>query len=140
MKWIVVAITLAFLSVPSDTFLVSGYCWGSLEKNIKPMREYTDSSIPIKLKAGDEFTVVLDSNPTTGYSWQLAGKPDEAILKLLGSKFQPPKTQRRGAGGREFWTFKAVGAGSTAIVMKYVRPWEKDKPPAKKETFAVIVR
>jgi inhibitor of cysteine peptidase len=46
----------------------------------------------------------------------------------------------RGAGGTELWTFKAVGAGKTTIALNYARPWEKDIPPAKSETFTVDVR
>jgi len=94
----------------------------------------------ITAKVGEEFTITLDSNPTTGYSWKLPEKFSEGIIKLVNHEFQPPETQRKGAGGKEIWRFKAVTAGKTTITLDYVRLWEKDKEPAKKSTFEITVK
>ena len=91
-------------------------------------------------KAGEEFTITLESNPTTGYSWQLAEPLNEKIVKLVGSDHVPSRTDLVGAGGQENWTFRAVNKGSAKIALKYARPWEKDKPPAEKKTFLIKVR
>lgn len=104
-----------------------------------PVREFTDSSTPIDVTAGEEFSIVLDSNPTTGYSWRLAGKPDESIVQLVRAKFQPPETQLKGGGGTRLYTFRAAVPGETTISLEYVRPWEKKRRPARKESFAVTV-
>lgn len=92
--------------------------------------------------AGEEFVVNLASNPTTGYRWALAKPLDHKILNLLKTEYQPsPGSQNRvGAGGREVWTFRAVGQGFTVIEFKYAREWEKDKPPARRHTLRVRVR
>lgn len=93
-----------------------------------------------EVRAGQEFTITLDSNPTTGYQWQL-GKPlDENIVKLVSSKYKGPVTSKPGAGGEEGWTFRAEGTGKAEIALKYVRPWEKDMPAAKEQTYEVIVK
>jgi inhibitor of cysteine peptidase len=89
---------------------------------------------------GEEFSLTLASNATTGYHWELAEPLNEAIVKLVGSQYQAPNTNLLGAGGQEVWTFRAVGAGQTTINLKYVRPWEKDMPPAETASYTVSVR
>jgi len=93
----------------------------------------------ITAKVGEEFTITLDSNATTGYSWRLSDKFTEGVVKSLGSEYTPPETQRKGAGGKEIWRFKAVAAGKTTITLEYVRPWEKGVAPAMVKSFGVTV-
>ncbi len=88
---------------------------------------------------GDEFAIMLDSNPTTGYSWAVAGQPDAGVVDVEGSDFVDPDTELIGAPGKDLWTFKAVGKGSTSITLNYGRPWEQDQPPADQKTFQVEV-
>ena len=40
------------------------------------------------MRAGQAFTIVLASNPSTGYSWALAAAPPAAIVTLLGNSYQ----------------------------------------------------
>lgn len=94
----------------------------------------------IELTVGQSHTVTLESNPTTGYQWQVSVPPDEGILKVVHSEYKRPDSKLLGAGGTESWTFQAVGRGKTRIVMKYVRPWEKDASPAKTASFNVVVK
>jgi inhibitor of cysteine peptidase len=105
----------------------------------KKNRLYTERENTIRVKVNKEFSIILDTNPTTGYQWQLANPLDEKILKLTSSDYKAPKTKRVGAGGKEVWTFKALAAGQTTISFKYVRPWEKDKEPEKSIAFAVNI-
>lgn len=100
---------------------------------------FSDPAKPVKITAGSDFTLTLESNRTTGYQWQLAGTPDESVVKLVGSRYELADTKLIGAGGREVWTFKAVGKGKAEIGLKYVRPWEKDVPPVKEAVFTVVV-
>jgi len=87
-------------------------------------REYSDPSVPIVVEEGQEFSILLESNPTTGYQWQLTQPPDEAVLSLVKTEFEEPEENLLGAGGRERWTFKAEGRGRTTLYFVYVRPWE----------------
>jgi predicted secreted protein len=89
---------------------------------------------------GRTVSVSLDSNPSTGYRWRLAGPLNESIVKLAGSHYKPPVRQIPGAGGTETWRFNAVGRGKTSIVLEYVRPWEKKEAPARKTVVKVIVK
>ncbi len=99
-----------------------------------------DRACVISARAGKEFTIRLDSNPTTGYSWQLAEPYDESIVRLLEAEYIPSTTKRVGAGGEEKWTFQALKKGTAKISLKYARPWEINKPPAKEKVFLIRVR
>lgn len=93
-----------------------------------------------KVHTGEEFSVKLESNPTTGYSWRMALSPDPGVVQSAGDRYVAPNTEMMGAPGQEIWTFRAVGEGSTRIVLEYVRPWEKDVPPARTHEMIVVVR
>ncbi|HHT9131176.1 MAG TPA: protease inhibitor I42 family protein [Candidatus Tripitaka californicus] len=105
----------------------------------KQVREYGEPDNAIEVKAGKDFIITLESNRTTGYGWQLARPLDGAVLELVGSEYTPGESKLIGSGGREIWTFRAVGAGKTPIAFKYIRPWEKDVPPAREASFTVAV-
>ena len=99
-----------------------------------------ENSKVIKVNAGSNFTITLDSNATTGYKWEIANVLDVRLLKLVGSKYIPTKTDIVGAPGKEEWTFKAMAAGKAVISFKYARPWEKDKPPVQADSFLIIIK
>jgi inhibitor of cysteine peptidase len=94
----------------------------------------------IEAQAGQNFTIILKSNPTTGYQWQLAKPLDESIVQLISPEYLTDKTKLVGAGGKQVWVFKALKAGQTNISLKYVRPWEKNTPPQNEESFVIIIK
>lgn len=98
------------------------------------------AAIPIAVKAGDEFVVTLDSNATTGYKWQLSGKPNGKIVTFVKSIYNAPSQAIPGKGGTESWSFKAVGKGSATITLAYARPWERGVAPVRVQRFDVGVR
>lgn len=103
------------------------------------IKSYPIEAFVIEAIVGEKIVLTLDSNPTTGYSWELAGPIDDKFIEFLNSEYMAPETKLVGAGGHEMWTFKALKKGKTTIVMKYVRPWEKDKPPAEIKKFEVNI-
>jgi len=95
----------------------------------------------LEVKVGQEFNITLESNPSTGYGWQLAKQLNETILVLIGFEYKSSGSGLIvGAGGTEIWTFKAVKSGTAEISLKYVRPWETDVPPIKEENYGIIVK
>jgi inhibitor of cysteine peptidase len=94
----------------------------------------------IESKVGDRFTIPLEANHTTGYSWRLAQQPDPAILKQLGEKYDEENSGSVGAGGIETWTFQAMAKGATTLVFEYARPFEKNVPPAKTSKFKITIK
>jgi predicted secreted protein len=94
----------------------------------------------IEVPLGKNALISLESNHTTGYMWQLAKPLDKDILELINTQYITTETGLIGAGGKEAWNFKALKKGSTEVSLVYVRPWEKDKPPARQAAFVIIVK
>ena len=115
-------------------------CQAQKEVITEEQKEGAGPRSPIHTKTGEIFSITLDSNPTTGYQWQLANLVDEKVLKLISSEYRMAETNMVGAGGKEVWTFKALSTGQTTIVFEYVRLWEKDKEPAKKAAFTINIQ
>ncbi len=102
---------------------------------------YTDVTQVIEVKAGDEFIIGLESNPTTGYSWQ--NTIDGAYVQFIAKDFkpQPPTTPPLvGAGGTDYVRFKALKTGETKITLSYYQPWMTPNPvPAEQKVFTVKI-
>lgn len=102
-----------------------------------------DNGGQVALKQGQVLVVSLESNPTTGYSWEVA-EIDDAVLKQKGEvEYQqadagdPPKV---GVGGVETFRFEAQGAGTASLKLVYHRPWEEGVEPLETYTLEVTVR
>ncbi len=100
-----------------------------------------DAGGRVDLQVGQMLTVSLESNPTTGYSWQVT-RYDNAILNQLGEvEFkQGGEKGLVGAGGIETFRFEAVSAGDTSLELAYVRPWEEGVPPERVFVIQVDVK
>jgi uncharacterized protein len=81
----------------------------------------------VQTSVNEEFEVTLDSNPSTGYEWQVRSI-DETIAKLVNDEYIPPESGLVGAGGEQVLTFEALEEGKTTIVLEYIRPWEPETP------------
>lgn len=93
---------------------------------------------------GRNHTSKIPSNPTTGFSWSLLDPGNEAVtLFRENSMEQPRETQPRGfvgKGGRELWTFEAVGRGINSVVLGYRRSWETGVSPQRYHILVLNVR
>jgi inhibitor of cysteine peptidase len=105
---------------------------------LQEKRIYTEKDSIIRVTVKMEFSIILESNPTTGYSWTFSNPLDTKVIDLTGDEFISPDNLRKGAPGKQLWTFRVVGEGETAISLEYIRPWEKGKPPVRAQTFTVI--
>lgn len=108
----------------------------------KSTTSFTDPGKPIVVDAGQQFTISLDANHTTGYSWELAHPPDGKVAALVSTIYVFPGTKPLppGAGGTEVWTFAPAGKGETRLTLNYRRPWETNVAPIRTSTFTVAVR
>ncbi|MCX6160923.1 MAG: protease inhibitor I42 family protein [Ignavibacteriae bacterium] len=97
-----------------------------------------DSTIIVN--KGDSFSIVLESNKTTGYSWQLGSNSDSNIVHFLITDYNTPSTDMPGQGGEEVWTFKTESTGTVTIILQYLRPWENDTPPARIKIYSIVVQ
>ncbi len=115
MKKFVILITVAMMTIS----LVAG-CVGEV-------KTYTDSGQTIDIGIGQEFIIAIGANPTTGYDWEVS--LDETILELVEKTYKPAEEAEHeivGAGGVEYFRFKALKTGETEITMVYKRPWEEE--------------
>jgi inhibitor of cysteine peptidase len=77
----------------------------------------------IELTMGEELVLVLDSNPTTGYSWEASFDPQ---LVVLLKQEHRRTSELIGAGGKTIFTFRPVRPGTSAVILTYRRPWEPE--------------
>ncbi|MGD0780317.1 MAG: protease inhibitor I42 family protein [Dehalococcoidales bacterium] len=98
----------------------------------------------IRITLGSSLQVQLESNPSTGFGWELTSISDSNVLEKLSNIFETPsyklpagQTPPAGAGGMEFWTFKALMKGTSTISMEYSQPW--DGGTKKAQTFSLTV-
>ncbi|MBN1506236.1 MAG: protease inhibitor I42 family protein [Sedimentisphaerales bacterium] len=77
----------------------------------------------VDVLVGEQFAIRLESNPSTGYQWVLAGSLPP-WLELLGTEYTPTNPGVIGGGGVEEWTFRATGTGSATVMFEYMRSWE----------------
>jgi len=99
----------------------------------------------IEVPAGQLLVIALESNPTTGFKWELSEPIDEGSLALIQSKYEPGEQAKQdppipGAGGTELWTFETLTAGEAIISMGYSRPWEGGEKAARTFNLTVIIR
>jgi predicted secreted protein len=92
-----------------------------------------DASVSATLKK--PFTIALESNRTTGYSW--SARFDKRRLKLKSSSYERPTETRPGAGGKQLFVFVPLKEGKTEVLLQYRRPWEK--APVEKKSYEIVV-
>ena len=93
----------------------------------------------VKIAVGGTVTVTLDSNVTTGYSWELKEIGDNNVLQKTDNKYIAPTGGAIGAGGQEVWTFKALAPGTSTLTMDYSQPWAGGQKDAKSFSLTVVV-
>jgi inhibitor of cysteine peptidase len=97
---------------------------------------HEDSGSTITLHPGDTLELVLQGNPTTGYTWEVkAGS--EALLKQKGEPEFTPDSKALGAEGRTTFRFDVVAEGKGSLVLLYRRTFEPEARPLR--TFGIRI-
>jgi predicted secreted protein len=110
------------------------------KKGPKPMQvTVADNGKTVAVAVGKPFDVALKGNASTGFQWQVAKIDGDAVAQTGKEDYifdkHPPRMV--GVGGTFVFHFKPAKAAKTKIRLVYLRPWEKDKPPA--QTFEVVI-
>ena len=75
-------------------------------------------------RAGEPFAVRLSATPSTGYLWEIRGRPAE--VDFLGSDVDPVAAgSQPGQGGAQVFHFRVARAGAFEIEFYLKRPWEE---------------
>jgi len=96
-----------------------------------------ESGTTREMQIGQELSITLDANPTTGYQWDVVGQVPAQLERVGASQFTPA-SDALGAGGTQVWTFVARSAGEGTLEMKYWRSFEPTVPAIAK--FRVVLR
>ena len=108
---------------------------------LRQPRQVGDGVQKVNVTLGKEFSISLEANPTTGYTWE--ANYDVNFLQLKEKRFKVLQAKgaepalRPGSPGKAVFTFLPIKTGQTTVKMICQRSWEKS--PAQEETFAVII-
>ena len=97
-----------------------------------------DNGTNISLKNGENFTLQLRENPSTGYSWQLNVSEGLSILNDNYTQDEAPEG-KVGVPGNHSWIIEAVDQGSQQVNGIYKQPWENATGPEENFTLTVEV-
>ncbi len=123
-------------------------CSNQEKIEIKDVNNRTDKIIEIKdedngskinLKKSQKLKIILESNLSTGYSWEIEDFNKE-VLKQEGEIEYKTESDLIGSGGIQIIEFESVKKGETGVKLVYHRPWEKDVKPNKVYTVKIEVR
>lgn len=93
----------------------------------------------IDLETGQKLVISLESNPTTGFDWEVSEIDDAVITKSGDSEFTA-ESDLIGAGGMRTFTFKAAGTGTCTLKLIYHRAWETGIAPEQEFSVTINVK
>ena len=91
------------------------------------------------MRPGDTLELSFESNPTTGYAWQLV-EIDPQVLRQLSEEYVTPTSELLGTPGMQVFRFEAVAPGETTLKLAYFRSFEPEVPPEKTYQVKIVVR
>lgn len=94
----------------------------------------------ISVKRGQEYTLNLNSNASTGYSWSVNDTYDKNVVVVVSHGYKGTNTTKLGASGKELWKIKGTGRGTTKLEFTYARQWEKPAGELDHKTFTITVK
>lgn len=99
-----------------------------------------DNNRVVAAKVGDLLRITLESNPSTGYNWELRGF-DFGVAVFHGSELKARSGGNVlfGAPGDTIMTLQAVEPGKQNIELVYRRPWEAPDQIAGRFAFTLEV-
>ena len=89
----------------------------------------------VSLEEGEQLTITLPGNPSTGYSWVVT-TINPALLAQIGEPEFSTGSDLVGSGGTMTFRFETTGTGQDALQLDYLRPWEDVLPV---DTYRVTV-
>lgn len=102
------------------------------------MPALTDPAQPISVNAGETIMIVVESNPSTGYHWEVVG--DMNGVEFISREYTASEPVLTGSGGVDVWMFNALSAGETQITLGSYPPGVDGGEPERSVTFNVIVK
>ena len=95
----------------------------------------------MRLRSGQMLVIELQSNPSTGYVWQLVREPNAQYLLVDGTKTRQSDAERANESQIEtqFIRFVAQEAGETTLELNYVIPASGPGPETRRYTLDLVI-
>jgi predicted secreted protein len=84
--------------------------------------DQADPTGPITVSIGAQFAIVLDAEPSTGYSWQPVDPVDPGLLLTIGTEFRGPNEACDLDTETQVLRFVGRAPGRATISLRYSRP------------------
>jgi predicted secreted protein len=104
-----------------------------------PTLQVSDVGKIIEVTAGNEFKIIVESNPSTGYHWELVEALDTKVVDYVWRDYIANQPIMPGSGGRDAWKFKANAPGQTTITLGLYPPGDSDVNE-QQLVFTIIVK
>ncbi|CAJ1025895.1 Chagasin family peptidase inhibitor I42, putative [Leishmania lindenbergi] len=104
-----------------------------------------DHNKTVKVKLGETVKIVLNGNPTTGYTWTRVGflgmeSLSDEHLEVTSKYTQSPTPNGMvGVGGSYMMTVTTKMKGPNTLELLYIRPFDGPKLDSQKYTLHFIV-
>jgi predicted secreted protein len=99
----------------------------------------TDAGKTFVAHTGDQITIQLAANATTGFAWAI-DKTDTTVLALQRETYTPYPGGAIGSGGTAVFIFRAQHPGTVHLQLKYWRSWEGDSSIVKRYDVTIQVQ
>ena len=127
--------TAARLFLPLSLALLAA-CASAPKQNVNVDNQ---SACPLQLKTGQNLTLTLPSNPTTGYRWAIQDSAGGVLRGLGHEVYSSTESGVIGGGGQSTWRFQAFAAGQGRLRLTSQQPWEPEAEPAEVFDCAITV-
>lgn len=103
----------------------------SCNKEEEPLQEFD-------ITVGDQFTIELEANWSTGYSWDWENSLAVSVVDTIGRVYIQ-SDPNSGRPGIEKWTFVGKLVGEETLSFVYQKAYGEDPEPSAKREFLVDV-
>jgi predicted secreted protein len=83
------------------------------------------------IQAGTDLNILFESNPSTGYLWQVNGL-DAQLIQQMGKSELVMRSGQIGSPQTQIMNFSGIQNGYATLVFNYRRPWEADASPSRR--------
>jgi predicted secreted protein len=109
----------------------------SAQKPLLISKDKNDATVSVCKNA--PFTIALECNPSTGYSWNIVSI-DSTAAKLAADPAFTARDSLPGTSGTCFLEFKALKKGTTRITLAYFQEFDRETAPQDSFSVTVIVK
>lgn len=104
------------------------------------LQVFTDAQIgsEIEVVAGEQFEIRLESNPSTGYGWELSAMTTPDLVELERSTHLAADTDLVGVAGTDVFVF-AAGRGAGILRLEYIRSFDDPVIPERVAEFVIRI-